>query len=179
MPDGFSVSLAGVVRIDHLGPAQVTGVLASEIEVACGGAHRLARLAVPAFYQPCVGDTVLVIASSDDVYVIGVLEASGPMTLRAPGDLRFCAPHGTIALDAAEIDMTGGEMRVQTNTLVVMARHLRESFEGVRRIVRGTLDLEVGDLRTTVRDMFAVVARRLCAVAEDDVKIDGKHIHLG
>jgi hypothetical protein len=181
MPDGQSLTFAmpETVSLDRVGPAKVTGVLAVDVEIACHGACRLARLAVPSFYRPCIGDTVLVITSGENAYVIGVLEATGPMTLLAPGDLHLRAPRGTIALHAAEIDLNANETRVQSRVLTIASRHLRESFESVRRIVRGVLEIDAGDLRTTVREMFTVVARRFSALAEDDVKIDGKHIHLG
>ena len=129
MPDGFDrlLTQAAAAIPVCLGPAEVTAVLAAELEVAQDGVRRFARLAIPPLYQPVIGDTVLVIAVAEEAYVIGVLEASGPMMLRAPGDLRLSAPHGTIALDAARLELAAGEAELEAGTLSVMCQRLRES----------------------------------------------------
>ncbi|WP_158743555.1 DUF3540 domain-containing protein [Acidisphaera sp. L21] len=181
MPDAayhlMPPSLGATLR--RLGPARVTAVLAPEIEIEADGTRVLATLAVAGLYVPAIGDTVLVIETADVAYVIGVLHATGPMTIRAPGDLRLQAPHGAITLDAATVSTRAEEVQIEAKRLTVMADRLRERFRTVRRVVGESLEVDTGSLRTRVRDTWSLLAGRVHATAAADVKINGEHIHLG
>ena len=178
MPD-TNYHLMPSVGLRRLGPATVTAVLRSQLEVDAEGRRTLATLAVAGLYCPVKGDTVLVIETDEAAFVIGVLQSAGPMTIRAPGDLRLQAPNGAIVLEAARVDARAHEIRLDAEDLHIRADRLRERFRTVRRVVAEALDLDVGSLRATVREACSFVARRFHATAEDDVKIDGKRIHLG
>jgi Protein of unknown function (DUF3540) len=167
------------VRLRRLGPAQVTAVGGAALEVTAEGRSVLATLAVPGFYAPVEGDIVLVIETGESAYVIGVLQASGPMTLQAPGDLHLLAPNGQVTLQAKAVSATAGEIRLTAERLWLTADRLREVFRKVRRVISETLELDAGEWHVRVGEEFSLQARRVRAAAEEDVKIDGKRIHLG
>ena len=163
----------------RLTPAQITAVLRDEVEVTVDGRSVFARLAVPALYQPVVDDSVLLIEAGESAYVIGVLRATGPMSIQAPGNLHLLAPNGCIALDAASIDLRAPEMRLAATHLSVLATELRETLGSVFRVVRDLLEIDAGSICARTRALFSIAARRLRATADQDVKINGQRIHLG
>ncbi len=167
------------VGLRRLGPAKVTAILRSQVEIEAEGRTTSATLAVAGLYCPVKGDTVLVIETDEAAFVIGVLRSAGPMTIRAPGDLRLQAPNGAIVLEAARVDARAHEINLDAKDLHIGADRLRERFRTVRRVVAEALELDAGSVRTRVRETCAIFARRFHATAEDDVKIDGKRIHLG
>jgi hypothetical protein len=167
------------VGLRRLGPACVTAPAGRQVEVEAQGRRVLATLAVAALYTPVPGDSVLLIEAGDGAYVIGVLQASGPMTITAPGDLRVLAPNGKVTLAAGAVSMEATEVTLKAERLAMMADQLRERFRNVRRVVLELLDVDAGAFSARVTDMFSVKARRVQAAAEEDVKIDGKQIHLG
>ena len=169
MPDTHILALLPAFRC---GPAQVTAVIGREMEVAIEERRLIARSAVPALYQPTIGDTVLVVEADAAAYVIGVLQASGPMVVAVPNDLLLSAPNGRIALDAATIGLDAGRLSIR-------ADELGECFGSVRRIVRGLLEIDAGEICTRVQELFSLTVRRLRAKASQDVRIDGARIHLG
>jgi hypothetical protein len=162
-----------------LTPAPITAVLREEVEVTIDGRSVFALLAVPALYQPVVGDSVLLIEAGDAAYVIGVLRATGPMSVQAPGDLHLLAPNGCIALDAASIHMRASETRLEAGHLSVFATELRETIGSVFRVVRDLLEIDAGSICTRTRELFSIAARRLRATADQEVRINGERIHLG
>jgi hypothetical protein len=181
MPDSNITAMPRFVgtALVRLHAAPVLAALRDVLEVSVEGESRFARLAIAPFYQPVPGDIVLVIESTDDTYVIGVLQAGGPMTLHAPADLQLMAPNGRIVLDAAALHLRAPEMQFDAGRLSVLATELRETFGSVLRIVREMLEIEAGAIQARTRALFSIAARRLRATAEEDVKIDGKSIHLG
>jgi hypothetical protein len=163
----------------RLRPAVVAAVLRNEVEVETEDGRLLARLAVPTFYRPAVTDTVLLIESIDAAYVIGVLEATGPIVIESANDPLLCAPNGHINIDATAIQAKAAELRLESGCLSLLAAELRETFGSVRRVVHGLFEIDVGSIRTRARELFSVTARRVRAAASLDVKIDGERIHLG
>ena len=163
----------------RLHPARVIAMLRDEVEVDVAGGSRFARLAIASLYLPVVGDVVLVIESTDSAYVVGVLQATGPLSIQAPADLQLLAPNGCIALDAASIHLRAPEVRLDAGRLAVLATELRETFGSVLRIVRNMLEIEAGSISARTRELFSIAAQRLRATAVQDVKINGERIHLG
>ena len=181
MPDTMFnlVPAIPTVGLRRLGPARVTAVLRSQLEVEADGRTTLATLAVAGLYGPAAGDTVLVIETDEAAFVSGVIQSAGPTTIRAPGDLRLQAPNGTIVMEAGRVQTRAAEVDVQAGRLHVTAGHLRERFQTVRRVVADAMELDAGTLQTRVRDACSILARRFHATAQQDVKIDGERIHLG
>lgn len=143
----------------RLEPAQVIAVLRDEVEVGVEGRSVFARLAVPALYRPAAGDTVLLIESADAAYVIGVLHATGPMSIQAPGDLHLFAPNGCIELEAASIRTRAPEIHLEAGRLSVLATELRETFVSVFRVVRESMEVEAGSIRARTRALFSIAAQ--------------------
>jgi hypothetical protein len=175
MPDMHVPDIRATFR--RLGPARVTLVAGAEVEVTIEDRRVLATMAVAGFYTPVAGDVVLVIETDASAYVIGVLHATGPTVIAAPGDLHLRAARGCIALDAKVVRAAGAEIRLEATTMSLTAERLRERFGGVRRVISEALELDVGEVRA--RGLFALASRRIRATAEADVKIDGQQIHLG
>ncbi len=107
--------------------------------------------------------------------------ADGNAELVAPaGDLRLSAPHGRIVLEAAQ------EVMIATPRLVQrVARFELEAERVVQRArtmlldVRELAEQRLGRLRTRVKDVYSLSARRSVLRSKDDTSIDGKRILLG
>jgi hypothetical protein len=180
MPDSSALFMVEAQRIwlSHFGPAEVTAVCGEQVEVSVQGRRLMARLAVAGLYRLVAGDTVLV-AEANEAYVIGVLHATGPMTVSAPQDLILAAPHGRIMLQANEINGTADELRLSAGTMSLTADRLVGCFATLRQVVSGLFELDAGGAALRVKEMFSLLTGRLRATAAEDVSIDGKQIHLG
>jgi hypothetical protein len=170
--------------LEHFGPALVTAVLGSDLELETPAgypaARRWAQLAIAVAYQPRVNDLVLAIGTADEWYVVGVLEGHGPTVLNAPGDLELRAPNGAIQITAAEgCVVAGPTVRVAANTLDLIGDRLNEEFETVRRRITGMLEVRAKAICTAVTETWRLAARRVIGRGEDSVTIDAPSINLG
>jgi hypothetical protein len=179
MPDTSFNLLPEFSTLQRMGPALVTGVCGREVEIEAEGRRFFATLAVPGIYAPVAGDTVLAVEGAAASYVIGVLNATGPSIISVPGDLRLLAPNGEIVLQGATVAANAEELRLNAQNLAVTAERATERFGAVRRFVTQIFDLDAGELRTRISGTYALLAKRLRAQAEEDVKIEGQKIHLG
>jgi hypothetical protein len=182
----FLPKVSGRVRdkpcLEHFGPALVTTVLDRdvELEITTRDERRWARLAIAVSYQPQIGDVVLAIGTSDDWYVVGVLEGHGPTVLSAPGDLELRAPNGAIQITAAEgCVVASPTVRVAADALDLIGDTLHEEFETVRRRITGILDVRAKAICTAVTDTWRLAARRIVGHGKDSVTIDAPSINLG
>ena len=164
----------------HLGPARVVEASAPHVRIRLADQEVLATTALSSPYQPVVGDVVLAIGQEENYYVIGVIQGAGRTVFRAPGDLEFRAPKGTIDLVSTRgIRLRSPDVSVRAGRMEVVARTLIEKFEEARRWVRGLFQLRAGRVRQEVEGSCHLKAERIVERATKDVKIDGERIHLG
>ena len=160
---------ARVVRID--GPR----LLLSANETQAWAAN---AVGYPYDFQP--DDVVLAIAHHDEWYVIGVLQGSGKLTLRAPGDLRLLAPQGAIELVSAQgITLRSPQVSVVTLQWKLVARKISQRCEQARLWIKHSWDVVAQRMTARVEGGYRLRAGKIVQRAEGDVKIDGKKIHLG
>lgn len=164
----------------YLGPARVGKAAGNRVQLVFPDQRVWALLAIAYPYQPVAGDTVLAISQDDAWYVIGVLKGSGKTSFTAPGDIEFRAPHGRIDLISAKgLRIRSPVVKIVSDKLELLAGSMYEKFDTARRWVKGAFQLRAGRVRTTVDGTYRVKAQRIVERAEDDVKIDGRKIHLG
>jgi hypothetical protein len=164
----------------HLGPATVVKVDGDRCHVDVGEHYRWAQLALAFPYQPAANDIVLVAGQEERWYVIGVLKGSGLTQLTVPGDLCIRAPHGSIELNAARgIRLKSSLVKIMAEQFETIARSAFENFTEVTRWVKETFQLRTGRMRSRVDGEFDLKAGSIQQRAREDVKIDGKKIHLG
>jgi hypothetical protein len=139
-----------------------------------------AEVAISFPYQVTVGDTVLAVGQDGAWYVIGVIQGTGPTTLTVPGDLRLRAPRGGIELSAGKgVRIKSPRVKLVSGKLEVLAKNAFERFGHATRRVKDAFQLRAGRLRTRVESSYDLGAERILVHADDDVKIDGRKIHLG
>lgn len=171
---------AAVPEVPYLGPATVAGVAHRHVELDHPGGRCTARIAVAQSYAPVVGDTVLAISRGTEWYVIGVLEGSGTTTFTAPGDVEFHAPRGRIEMLARDgVFLKSDLVEIVATRLELTARHLFERFSDATQWISETLHRRIGRMHTKVEGDYDLKAGRITELADDDVTIDGKTIHLG
>ncbi|NBU40728.1 MAG: DUF3540 domain-containing protein [Planctomycetia bacterium] len=165
----------------RLGPARIVAVEGRRVVVSLdGGAKAAARLALAQSYAPVVGDEVLVIGREDAWYVIGLLEGTGTTTFVAPGDIELAAPRGRIELLARDgVFIKSGLVDIVAEKLQFTARHLFERLTDLTQWVSGAVHQRAGRVRAHVEGDYDLKAGRITELADDDVTIDGKRIHLG
>jgi hypothetical protein len=162
----------------YLGPATVTAVTDDTIRVVTDEGERSAILALAVPYRPVKGDVVLAIGD-EELFVIGVLSGSGVARLEVPGDLELSAV-GSIRIQGGRgLSMNAPDVAVKADRLELAAERMVGRFGRVYEWVRETLKTSAERVRTSVRGSYALRAGRVHAVGEQDVKIDGKQIHLG
>ena len=180
-------------------------VLASEgtayIQVALDdGPTTAARRAAGCLLRPEPGDTVLVhVPEVGDVFVLSVLERANPMAvLDVPGELRIEA--------TSRLDLTAPEMRLQGRTgrfefmgldllagtiaakagrvaavAAAVESRIGDLSQNIRLSVRQveTEIVRAGGIRQFIRGRLLIRAGRASVLAEDEVTVDAKKIHLG
>ena len=163
------------------GPALVTAVADRDVEVQLPtGSREWARLAIPAVYQPCAGDVVLVLSTSGAAYVIGVLEGHGPSVLQAPGDLELRAPEGEIRIVSSRgYAVTAHEISLQAATIDLVGDTLCEEFQTIRRRVSDAIDVRVQSISVMVGETYRLMARRILGRGQDSITLDAPAINLG
>lgn len=172
--------LATLAPSTYLGPARVAAIEGDRLQLAFPDQQvwAVSALAVP--YRPAVGDVVLAIGQDEAWYVLGVIKGKGETTLMAPGNLKLMAPHGRIELVAgAGVRVYGPTVQLVADKVEVTARYLLETLGTASRWVKQLFHLRAGQAHVTVEDTYQVKAGRIVERAEGDVRIDGRHIHLG
>lgn len=171
------------LTLDHstyLGPARVRELAGNRVQLEFPDERPWALLALAYPYQPEVGDTVLAAGQGEIWYVIGVLQGTGKTTLTVPGDFEVLAPRGRINLVAGKsVEIRSPEVKLTAGKLQLAARSLVERFTDASRWIKATWQIRAGRVRTQVEGDYRLKAKRINERADEDVKIDGKKIHLG
>jgi hypothetical protein len=190
-----TLAAPGLVRGTVL-PEGTDGVLVA----LDGGASISARRAAGCLLRPEPGDTVLLhLPEPGKAYVLCVLEKAGQVAVfDAPGELRIKAG-GSLDLTAPEVRLRGRAGRIDflgldllVGTLTAKAgriaavaasldSHLGDLTQHIRLAVRQveTEIVRAGGIRQFIRERFLVRADRASILAEDEVTVDAKKIHLG
>ena len=173
--------LATLEAMTYLGPARVRSVAAGRVQIAVlDEAPVWATLAIAGTYQPVPDDEVLAIANAGAWYVIGVIRGRGKSVLTVPGDLEITAPRGKIELSAARgVRVKSAEVSIVADRLEFAARSILERFVDATRWVQEAFHLRAGRVREHVEEDHDLIAGRISACAQGDVKIDGHKIKLG
>ena len=165
----------------HLGPAEVLGVGAANVDVRLeGGDVVTADLALATPYEPAVGDRVLVIGEGERSWVIGVLSGSGRTVLDFEGDVLLRSRRGTVRLSAAQrVEIEAPEVGYQVGTLRVLADSVAFHVSSLTQRVRDLVSVHAGQRREIIDGATSTQAKSSSLVTEEAVKINGKTIHLG
>lgn len=172
-----------------------------------GGELLSAQKAGGCLLVPETGDEVLIADNGGRAFILSVLTREGdtgrialPGTSAIEGDeITFTAGRG-IALEAPRISLTGiiGEARFKGLSLLsqwcdarvskittaaeiwdrVVGR-LTERIRDSYRRIENTEQTTAGRIRTIVKGRFSISSKNASLTAEEEVKVDGKKIHLG
>jgi hypothetical protein len=165
----------------YLGPAEIVDLSPGTITVRLpSGARVEARPALGFGYEPAVGDVVLVISQGEGSYVIGVLEGTGKTTLALPGDVDLRAVGGVLRLrgdkgievDAPELELRAGKLRMLAGAVV-------QRFSSLRQQVRDLLSVHAGESHQVVDGAAYSQSKSATLLTEEKVSINGKEIFLG
>jgi hypothetical protein len=165
----------------YLGPADVVEARPGEATVRMpGGAAARAQLALAYAYEPRPGDVVLVISHGDGCYVIGVLRGTGRAVLAIPGDVEIRAVDGVLRLagdkglemEAPDVSMRAGKLRVLADAVV-------ERLGSLRQRVTDLLSVQAGRSHTVVEGTSHAQSKSAAILTEEKVTINGREIHLG
>lgn len=163
-----------------LGPATVLAVCDLHVDLDLPQGRRRARIAMSQSYTPVVGDTVLAVCRDDEWFAIGLIQGTGTTTFTAPGDLELLAPHGRIDLLARDgVFLESDLVEIVATRIEITTRHLIERFHSVTQWITDALHQRLGRMHTTVEGDYELHAGRITEIADEDVSIDGKTIHLG
>lgn len=163
-----------------LRPARVVKVEQRQLQVDLMGSKKWADMALPFIYQAMEGDHVLVIGQQDAFYVIGLIEGKGKTILSAPGDLELHAGKGKIDLVAAMgVNIRSPSFQIITKKLDFIAENVVERFNNLTSWVKNAFDLQAGSVHAKVESSYCLKAEKIKQKAREDLKLDGKKIHLG
>ncbi len=171
------------------------------VTISTPGGIRKAQLALSCLVQPVAGDTVLIAAHGDNIYVLSVLARAceAPIALRLSrstelavnGDLRLKAH--LVRLQATDIEMTADALtllsraaRWMTDTLDTSAKRIRQISEtfslhakGYQRHIEDMELARVGHMDLRAREIPNMHAKHAVLKSTELVKIDGKQIQVG
>lgn len=175
------------LALDYLGPAEITNVEGTVIEVSFGKERSAtARLALASPYEPVPGDMVVVIGAvradgeSTDFYVIGVIHGAGQTKLAFDGDVELAARGGKLRLVADEgIELKSKAITTVTSRLRTVAEVVHRSYGQVHERVRGLLNVHAGSEQRLIDQDSVSKARSTTILTEEEMTINGKRIHLG
>jgi len=164
----------------YLGPATVLAASDGDVDLELPEGRRTARLALSQSYAPEVGDTVLAVCREEEWFVIGLIQGTGTTTFTAPGDVELQAPRGRIEILARDgIVLESDLVEIVATRLELTARHVIERFHSVTQWITDSLHRRLGRMHTTVEGDCQLRAGRITEIADEDVAIDGRTIHLG
>lgn len=163
----------------YVGPASVRAVEGGTVKLALPSGPADAELAVAYPYAPQRGDIVLVLASGDSTYIVGVLKAIGPTRLDLPGDVVVRAG-GRLRLAAGDaVEIESPDVRIRADRVETTARAVFERVKDAYRWAQDMVQTTAGRVRTLVSGSATLHAERIVETASKDVKIDGERINLG
>lgn len=164
-----------------LGPATIVEVSARDVRVELEtGLAVPATLALATPYEPQVGDVVLVIGQADRTYVIGVLHGKGRTVLSFDGDVELRSNDGTLRLSAGRaVEIDAPDVSMTASKVLLVAESFVERVVSLTQRVRDLLSVHAGKRHETVDGSTLTQAKSAAFVTQDDVKINGKTIHLG
>jgi hypothetical protein len=163
----------------YVGPASVRSVEGGTVKLALPSGAADAELAVAFPYAPQRGDIVLVLATAESAYIIGVLKAIGPTRLDLPGDVVVRAG-GRLRLAAGDaVEIESPDVRIRADRVETTARAVFERVKDAYRWAQDVVQTTAGRVRTLVSGTATLQAERIVETATKDVKIDGERINLG
>ncbi|NDC52949.1 MAG: DUF3540 domain-containing protein [Planctomycetia bacterium] len=163
-----------------LGPATVLAVTDTHVDIEVPEGRCSAMVAISQSYAPVVGDTVLAVCRDGEWFAIGLIRGTGTTTFTAPGDIELAAPRGCIELLAGDgVFLRSDLVEIVAARIELTGRHLVERFQSVTQWITGSLHRRLGRIHTTVEGAYELRAGRITEIADEDVAIDGKTIHLG
>lgn len=168
---------------DYLGPATVRRVSGGRVhvELARGdGVEREGRMALAFPYRPVVGDSLLVIARGDALYVIGVLEGSGETALTFRGGVEVRAEGGALRLVSDRVvSIEAADVAVQATRLRIAAESAVEKVGSLVQHVRTLFSLRAKQSEAVIEEGTITRAKTATILTEETMNINGKQIHLG
>jgi hypothetical protein len=162
-----------------LTPAPVTTIIGDVVHVRVAEQERVVTMAMPLRYQPNVGDVLLIAATPDTAYAIGVVSGQGALELTTAGNLSLRA--------GGRIDLHGGtaieahtpHLRLAGERLELIARDLLATAQSCFQRIAGLLHLSAGRRHSQIDGGSVEHARQVVIKAQDTVTVDGSTIHLG
>lgn len=171
---------AGTDPATFLGPARVVAMVGSTPMVLVDGAEVRAEMALAYPYEPRPGDELLVIGKDGSYYVIGLLKATGEVSLRFLGDVRLHAVAGKLELAGDEgVQIRGRSIDLVAHKLQTVAGSIRQRADSFYQRIKETLDVHAGEKRELVEGDLSVRADRASTITRGVVTINGKEVHLG
>lgn len=188
-------------RVEEAGGADDYGIRLEN------GTLLTARRARGCLLAPMPGDEVLVADDGERAFVLNVLTGAQertrivlPELCELEGEEIALTGRKAIALESPRVSLTGimGEARFKSISLLSQWCDLRirkivavaevwdrvvgrltERIRDSYRRIENTEQTTAGRIRTIVRGRFSLAAKDAALTAEEDLKMDGKKIHLG
>ncbi len=171
--------LNDTLALTMLTPATVISVTGDAVRVRLEDQERSVTMAMALRYQPCIGDVLLIAATADSAYAIGVVSGQGAMELHSAGNLSLRAA-GRIDLHAGTtIETDTPHLRLSAGRLELVARDLLATAQSFLQRIAGLLHLSAGRRHTQVDGSSVEHARQIVIKAQETVTVDGSTIHLG
>jgi hypothetical protein len=164
----------------YCGPAIVVEVEQRSLRLQLPGRQALATLALGYPYEAHANDLVLALGPADgDLYVVGVLQGSGPTRLRVEGDLHVEASGRLHLRGGTGVNIGGAHVSVTAEKYELLARSVVERLGNAYRWAQGVIMTSARRTRTVVEESATLAAGRIVEKAKKEVVIDGEQIRLG
>ncbi|APR84294.1 Hypothetical protein A7982_09643 [Minicystis rosea] len=166
---------------DYLGPAEVTAVRATDVDVRLpSGAEVSATLALAFAYEPNVDDVLLVIGNAEGHYVIGVLRGTGRAVIAVPGDVEVRSVDGVLRLSGGKgVEIDAPDVSLRASKLRILAEAVTQKVTSLAQHVTELWSMRAGKSHSVVEGASFSQSKSATILTEGKVAINGKEIHLG
>jgi hypothetical protein len=166
---------------EYLGPARVAEVAGGTVTVDLpGGATARATMALAFPYRPAQGDTLLVVGRDGAFYVIGVIQGTGETVLSFAGGVELRAEGGPLRLASDQsVEVQAPEVAIDAGRMRLYAEAAVEKLGTLYQHVRGLLRARAGESETIVDAGALTRAKSATILTEEAMTLNGKQINLG
>lgn len=164
-----------------VGPAEVIGVGVRDVDVRLeSGTVVAAVVALATRYEARVGDEVLVISQGGRSWIIGVISGSGSTALSFDGDVELRSNHGVVRVSGARgVEVDAPRIDLRSTNLSIVAEAMVTRVASFTQRVRDLMSIHVGKKHEIVDGSSTTQAKSSTLLTQEDVKINGRTVHLG
>jgi len=137
------------------------------------------KLAFPADVNLCSPEGEITIASADGIKLNSVKKTSITSSDIAMNSVNMTLNSGKLDAHINEVDASSETVNLKAGVISTVAKQISEKTDNLMRWVEGVETLSIGNLIQNVRRNYTSHSNQAVITAKEDIRVDGKRIHMG